>query len=83
MPTISRGTRYCKYRQNVFQKEKCKEHNVNVVATGRDAGLDPEEQITKQYIVNHVSSIIIIPAINTLYTLNVLYKNPKKRLLCI
>jgi hypothetical protein len=40
-----------KYRQDVFQKEKCVEHNVNVVAAGRDAELDPEEQKIKRCIL--------------------------------
>uniref|UniRef100_A0A5B6ZWC6 PHD-type domain-containing protein n=1 Tax=Davidia involucrata TaxID=16924 RepID=A0A5B6ZWC6_DAVIN len=49
LPSIPNGTWYCKYCQNMFQKEKF-ERNANAVAAGRVAGIDPIEQITKRCI---------------------------------
>ncbi|KAL7173782.1 hypothetical protein ACSBR2_033108 [Camellia fascicularis] len=48
--SIPSGTWYCKYCENMFQKEKFVEHNANAVAAGRIAGIDPLEQITKRCI---------------------------------
>lgn len=50
LPCIPTGTWYCKYCQNLFQKEKFVEHNANAVAAGRIAGVDPIEQITTRCI---------------------------------
>ncbi|KAK3024427.1 hypothetical protein RJ639_044601 [Escallonia herrerae] len=50
LPSIPRGTWYCRYCQNTFQKEKCVEHNVNAVAAGRVAGVDPIDEISKRCI---------------------------------
>ncbi|XP_022944249.1 uncharacterized protein LOC111448757 [Cucurbita moschata] len=50
LPCIPTGTWYCKYCQNLFQKEKFVEHNANAVAAGRVAGVDPIEQITTRCI---------------------------------
>ncbi|XP_011657045.1 uncharacterized protein LOC101214170 isoform X2 [Cucumis sativus] len=47
---IPTGIWYCKYCQNLFQKEKFVEHNANAVAAGRVAGVDPIEQITTRCI---------------------------------
>ncbi|KAF5940795.1 hypothetical protein HYC85_021962 [Camellia sinensis] len=48
--SIPSGTWYCKYYENMFQKEKFVEHNANAVAAGRITGIDPLEQITKRCI---------------------------------
>ncbi|KAA8544144.1 hypothetical protein F0562_022220 [Nyssa sinensis] len=50
LPSIPKGTWYCKYCQNMFQKERFVERNANAVAAGRIAGIDPIEQITKRCI---------------------------------
>ncbi|KAK2988529.1 hypothetical protein RJ640_022480, partial [Escallonia rubra] len=50
LPNIPRGTWYCRYCQNTFQKEKFVEHNVNAVAAGRVAGVDPIDEISKRCI---------------------------------
>ncbi|XP_008465428.1 uncharacterized protein LOC103503043 isoform X2 [Cucumis melo] len=50
LPCIPTGTWYCKYCQNLFQKEKFVEHNANAVAAGRVAGVDPIEEITTRCI---------------------------------
>ncbi|KAM4084156.1 hypothetical protein ACB094_08G110900 [Castanea mollissima] len=50
LPRIPSGTWYCRYCQNVFQKEKFVERNANAVAAGRVAGVDPIEQITMRCI---------------------------------
>ncbi|KAL6976381.1 hypothetical protein U1Q18_025167 [Sarracenia purpurea var. burkii] len=50
LPSIPSGTWYCKYCQNMFQKEKFVERNANAVAAGRIAGIDPIEEITKRCI---------------------------------
>ncbi|XP_052186436.1 uncharacterized protein LOC127797506 isoform X2 [Diospyros lotus] len=41
---------YCRYCQNMFQKEKFVERNANALAAGRVAGIDPMEQITLRCI---------------------------------
>ncbi|KAF5935146.1 hypothetical protein HYC85_026275 [Camellia sinensis] len=50
LPSIPSGTWYCKYCENMFQKENFVEHNANAVAAGRITGIDPLEQITKRCI---------------------------------
>ncbi|KAI4322336.1 hypothetical protein L6164_022041 [Bauhinia variegata] len=50
LSSIPTGTWYCKYCQNLFQKDKYVEHNVNAVAAGRIAGVDPLEQINQRCI---------------------------------
>ncbi|XP_057955697.1 uncharacterized protein LOC131149343 [Malania oleifera] len=50
LPSIPQDTWYCKYCENMFQKEKFVERNANAVAAGRVAGVDPIEQITKRCI---------------------------------
>ncbi|KAK9290995.1 hypothetical protein L1049_009178 [Liquidambar formosana] len=45
-----RGKWYCKYCQNMFQRERFVEHNANALAAGRVSGVDPIEQITKRCI---------------------------------
>ncbi|XP_061371540.1 uncharacterized protein LOC133314115 [Gastrolobium bilobum] len=50
LPCIPSGTWYCKYCQNVFQKDKYVQHNANAVAAGRIAGIDPLEQINQRCI---------------------------------
>ncbi|PWA87636.1 zinc finger, PHD-type [Artemisia annua] len=47
---VPQGTWYCKYCQNMFQKEKFVERNENARAAGRVAGIDPLEEITKRCI---------------------------------
>ncbi|KAF7818694.1 increased DNA methylation 1-like isoform X2 [Senna tora] len=50
LSSIPRGDWYCKFCQNMFQREKFVEHNANAVAAGRVEGVDPIEQITKRCI---------------------------------
>ncbi|KAK4255169.1 hypothetical protein QN277_008199 [Acacia crassicarpa] len=50
LPCIPTGTWYCKYCQNVFLKDKYVEHNMNALAAGRIAGIDPLEQISQRCI---------------------------------
>ncbi|GLT41760.1 hypothetical protein SLA2020_158030 [Shorea laevis] len=50
LPKIPTGTWYCRYCQNMFQREKFVEHNANAFAAGRVEGVDPIEQITKRCI---------------------------------
>ncbi|VFQ59370.1 unnamed protein product [Cuscuta campestris] len=38
---------YCKYCENMFQREKFVQYNDNAFAAGRVSGIDPIEQITK------------------------------------
>ncbi|PRQ43692.1 putative histone acetyltransferase chromatin regulator PHD family [Rosa chinensis] len=47
---VPRGDWYCKFCQNMFQREKFVEHNENAVAAGRVEGIDPIEQITQRCI---------------------------------
>lgn len=47
---VPRGDWYCKFCQNMFQREKFVEHNENAVAAGRVSGIDPIEQITQRCI---------------------------------
>ncbi|KAK4281555.1 hypothetical protein QN277_013033 [Acacia crassicarpa] len=50
LSSIPRGDWYCKFCQNMFQREKFVAHNANAVAAGRIDGVDPIEQITKRCI---------------------------------
>ncbi|RDX79291.1 hypothetical protein CR513_40302, partial [Mucuna pruriens] len=50
LPCIPSGTWYCKYCQNVFQKDRHGEHNVNALAAGRVAGTDILEQMNPRCI---------------------------------
>ncbi|RVW47942.1 Increased DNA methylation 1 [Vitis vinifera] len=50
LPSIPQDDWYCRYCQNMFQREKFVEHNANAVAAGRVSGVDPIEQITKRCI---------------------------------
>ncbi|CAK9150475.1 unnamed protein product [Ilex paraguariensis] len=50
LPSIPQGKWYCKYCENMFQKEKFVEHNANAVAAGRVAGIDALEQLNKRCI---------------------------------
>ncbi|CAK9157701.1 unnamed protein product [Ilex paraguariensis] len=50
LSSIPRGKWFCKYCQNMFQRERFVEHNANAVAAGRVSGVDPIEQITKRLI---------------------------------
>lgn len=48
LSSIPRGDWYCKFCQNMFQRERFVEYNVNAMAAGRIDGVDPIEQITKR-----------------------------------
>ena len=50
LANIPKGKWFCKFCNNMLQKEKFVEHNANAVAAGRVAGVDPIEQITKRCI---------------------------------
>ncbi|XP_027348247.1 uncharacterized protein LOC113859749 [Abrus precatorius] len=50
LPCIPNGIWYCKYCQNLFQKDKYVERNANALAAGRIAGIDPLEQINQRCI---------------------------------
>lgn len=50
LSTVPSGAWYCKHCQTLFDREKDVEHNVNAVAAGRVAGVDPIKQITNQCI---------------------------------
>ncbi|KAI9107228.1 hypothetical protein K1719_021837 [Acacia pycnantha] len=50
LSSIPLGDWYCKFCQNMFQREKFVAHNANAVAAGRIEGVDPIEQITKRCI---------------------------------
>ncbi|XP_045803126.1 uncharacterized protein LOC123896792 [Trifolium pratense] len=50
LPCIPSGTWYCKYCQNNFQMESNVQRNVNALAAGRIAGVDPLEQISRRCI---------------------------------
>ncbi|XP_028777155.1 uncharacterized protein LOC114733823 isoform X2 [Neltuma alba] len=50
LSSIPRGDWYCKFCQNMFQRERFVAHNANAVAAGRVDGVDPIEQITKRCI---------------------------------
>lgn len=48
--SIPQGAWYCKYCQNMFEKEKFAELNANAIAAGRVPGVNPLEDITKRCI---------------------------------
>ncbi|KAJ4843843.1 hypothetical protein Tsubulata_042770 [Turnera subulata] len=50
LPSIPKGKWHCKFCLNNYEKEKMVERNVNAIAAGRVAGVDPIEQITKRCI---------------------------------
>ncbi|KAJ1388987.1 Zinc finger, PHD-type [Sesbania bispinosa] len=50
LPCIPSGTWYCKYCQNLFQKDRHGQHYVNALAAGRIEGTDPFEQINRRCI---------------------------------
>ncbi|XP_020230967.1 uncharacterized protein LOC109811594 [Cajanus cajan] len=50
LPCIPSGTWYCKYCQNVFQKDRHGQHNLNALAAGRIAGTDILEQMNPRCI---------------------------------
>lgn len=58
LPSIPQGKWYCKYCENMFEREKFVSHNANALAAGRVSGVDPIEQITKRSIriVNNLAS---------------------------
>ncbi|KAK4441232.1 Increased DNA methylation 1 [Sesamum alatum] len=47
---IPQETWYCKYCQNMFEKEKFSERDANAIAAGRVPGVDPLEDITQRCI---------------------------------
>ncbi|KAL9252775.1 Increased DNA methylation 1-like protein [Drosera capensis] len=50
LQTVPTGKWYCRYCQNMFEKERFAELNANAIAAGRIAGVDPIEQITQRCI---------------------------------
>ncbi|ESW22130.1 hypothetical protein PHAVU_005G129800 [Phaseolus vulgaris] len=50
LPCIPTGTWYCKYCQNIFQKDRQGQHNVNALAAGRIEGTDILEQMNPRCI---------------------------------
>lgn len=50
LPALPQGIWYCKYCQNMFEKEKFAENDANAIAAGRVPGVDPLEDITKRCI---------------------------------
>lgn len=50
LKTVPRGKWYCKFCQNMFQREKFVAHNANAVAAGRVSGVDVLGQITERCI---------------------------------
>ncbi|XP_050226867.1 uncharacterized protein LOC126676656 isoform X2 [Mercurialis annua] len=50
LSSVPRGKWFCQFCQNMFQKDKSEEHNVNAVAAGRISGVDSIEQITQRCI---------------------------------
>ncbi|KAL1361483.1 hypothetical protein AAHE18_03G007000 [Arachis hypogaea] len=50
LPSVPTDTWYCKYCENVFQKDKYVAHNANALAAGRIAGIDPLAQIHERCI---------------------------------
>ncbi|KAL3518453.1 hypothetical protein ACH5RR_021042 [Cinchona calisaya] len=50
LPSIPEGNWYCRYCVNMIQKEKFVERNVNAVAAGRVAGIDPVEEVKKRCV---------------------------------
>ncbi|KAL9143458.1 hypothetical protein ABFS82_14G238000 [Erythranthe guttata] len=50
LPRLPQGTWYCKYCQNMFEKEKFAEYSANAIAAGRVPGVDPLAEITQRCI---------------------------------
>lgn len=50
LETVPRGKWYCKFCQNMFQREKFVAFNANAIAAGRVSGVDVFEQITERCI---------------------------------
>lgn len=50
LSSIPRGKWYCKYCENMFQRERFVEHNANAVAAGRVPGVNAIEQVTNRCI---------------------------------
>ncbi|KAI3451562.1 hypothetical protein Pfo_008227, partial [Paulownia fortunei] len=50
LSSIHQRTWYCKYCQNMFQREKFTEHNANAIASRRVTGVDPLEEITQDLL---------------------------------
>ncbi|KAL0460742.1 UNVERIFIED_CONTAM: Increased DNA methylation 1, partial [Sesamum latifolium] len=50
LPAIPQGIWYCKYCQNMFEKEKFAEPDANALAARRVPGVDPLEAITQRCI---------------------------------
>ncbi|XP_057781874.1 uncharacterized protein LOC131000121 [Salvia miltiorrhiza] len=50
LSNIPQGIWYCKYCENMFEKEKFAENNANAIAAGRVPGVDPLEDITRRCI---------------------------------
>ncbi|XP_041991516.1 uncharacterized protein LOC121742447 [Salvia splendens] len=50
LPNVPQGIWYCKYCQNMYEKEKFAENNANAIAAGRVPGVDPLEDITRRCI---------------------------------
>ncbi|KAL0418263.1 UNVERIFIED_CONTAM: Increased DNA methylation 1, partial [Sesamum radiatum] len=50
LSAIPQGIWYCKYCQNMFEKEKFAEPDANAIAAGRVPGVDPLEAITQRCI---------------------------------
>ena len=48
--SIPRGDWYCKFCQNMFQREKFLAHNANALAAGRVEGVDPIKEINQRCI---------------------------------
>ncbi|KAG6417658.1 hypothetical protein SASPL_119842 [Salvia splendens] len=48
LPNVPQGIWYCKYCQNMYEKEKFAENNANAIAAGRVPGVDPLEDITRR-----------------------------------
>ncbi|XP_074588899.1 uncharacterized protein LOC141844801 isoform X1 [Curcuma longa] len=50
LSNVPKGDWHCRYCQNLHQREKCLSSNMNAIAAGRVAGVDPIEQIFKRCI---------------------------------
>ncbi|KAK4408450.1 Increased DNA methylation 1 [Sesamum angolense] len=50
LSVIPQGIWYCKYCQNMFEREKFAERDANAIAAGRVPGVDPLEAITQRCI---------------------------------
>lgn len=50
LSSVPRGNWYCKYCENMFQRERYVKNNANALAAGRVLGVDPIEQIQRRAI---------------------------------